>query len=127
MRPMLARDFVQKRLSEDGAGISYAEFSYAVIQGYDFLYLYKNHGVTLQLCGGDQWGNSIAGIELIRRIEGGEANVWSNPLVLNQTTGVKFGKTEDGAIWLDEKLTSRPRAAEQCAGCLVTQPLVGAE
>lgn len=106
MRMMLGREFVQSRLSEDGEGISYAEFSYSLIQGYDFVHLYKNHGVTLQLCGADQWGNSIAGVDLIRRIEGGEAHVWSTPLVINKATGKKFGKTEDGAIWLDENKTS---------------------
>lgn len=105
MRQMLGRDFVQTRLQEGGAGISYAEFSYVLIQGYDFLNLYKNHDVTLQLCGSDQWGNSIAGVDLIRRIVGGEAHVWSTPLVINKTTGQKFGKSESGAIWLDEKLT----------------------
>ena len=106
MRTMLGREFVQSRLGEDGAGISYAEFSYSLIQGYDFLHLYKEHGVTLQLCGADQWGNSIAGVDLIRRIAGGEAHVWSSPLVINRATGKKFGKTEDGAIWLDENQTS---------------------
>ena len=106
MRVMLNREFVQSRLGEDGAGISYAEFSYSLIQGYDFLHLYKDYGVTLQICGADQWGNSIAGVDLIRRIAGGEAHVWSTPLVMNRATGKKFGKTEDGAIWLDEKKTS---------------------
>jgi tyrosyl-tRNA synthetase len=106
MRQMIARDFVQKRLSEDGAGISYAEFSYVLIQAYDFLWLNKHKDVTLQLCGSDQWGNSIAGVELIRRINGNEAHVWSTPLVINKTTGVKFGKSEEGAIWLDPQLTS---------------------
>lgn len=106
MSQMLQREFVQSRLGEDGAGISYAEFSYALIQGYDFLHLFRERGVTLQLCGSDQWGNSIAGVELIRRITGGEAHVWSTPLVINQATGKKFGKTEDGAIWLDPSLTS---------------------
>jgi tyrosyl-tRNA synthetase len=106
MRQMLGRDFVQSRLSEDGAGISYAEFSYSLIQGYDFVHLYKEHGVTLQLCGADQWGNSIAGVDLIRRLTGGEAHVWSTPLVINKATGKKFGKTEDGAVWLDENKTS---------------------
>ncbi len=103
---MLGRDFVQARLGEGGAGISYAEFSYSLIQGYDFLHLYRNHGVTLQLCGADQWGNSIAGVDLIRRIEGGEAHVYSTPLVINKATGVKFGKSEGGAIWLDPAKTS---------------------
>jgi len=106
MRQMLGREFVQSRLKEDGAGISYAEFSYALIQGYDFLWLYRNKGVTLQLCGADQWGNSIAGVELIRRIENAEAHVWSAPLIINKTTGIKFGKSEDGAVWLDPTKTT---------------------
>lgn len=106
MRQMLARDFVQSRLSEGGAGISYAEFSYALIQGYDFLHLFREHGVNLQICGADQWGNSIAGVDLIRRVTGQEAHVWSSPLVINQATGKKFGKSEDGAIWLDANVTS---------------------
>lgn len=103
---MLGRDFVQARLGEGGSGISYAEFSYSLIQGYDFVHLYKEYGVTLQLCGADQWGNSIAGVDMIRRIEGGEAHVYSTPLVINKTTGVKFGKSEGGAVWLDPKKTS---------------------
>lgn len=106
MRQMLGRDFVQSRLGEDGAGISYAEFSYTLIQGYDFLHLFRQKGATLQLSGADQWGNSVAGVDLIRRIEGGEAHVWSAPLVINKTTGVKFGKSEDGAVWLDASKTS---------------------
>lgn len=106
MSMMLGRDFVQSRLGEDGSGISYAEFSYSLIQGYDFVHLYKNHGVTLQLCGADQWGNSIAGVDLIRRMEGGVAHVYSTPLVINKATGKKFGKSEGGAIWLDAKKTS---------------------
>jgi tyrosyl-tRNA synthetase len=103
---MLGRDFVQARLGQDGSGISYAEFSYSLIQGYDFLHLFREHGVTLQLCGADQWGNSIAGVDLIRRITGGEAHVYSTPLVVNKATGVKFGKSEGGAIWLDPNKTS---------------------
>lgn len=103
---MLGRDFVQSRIGEGGSGISYAEFSYSLIQGYDFLHLYRNNGVTLQLCGADQWGNSINGVDLIRRIEGGEAHVFSAPLIVNKTTGVKFGKSEEGAVWLDPALTS---------------------
>jgi len=106
MRQMLGREFVQTRLAEDGAGISYAEFSYSLIQGYDFVHLFKEHGVSLQLCGADQWGNSIAGVDLIRRMEGGEAHVWSTPLVINKASGKKFGKTEEGAIWLAEDKTS---------------------
>ncbi len=106
MRQMLGRDFVQSRLGEEGAGISYAEFSYSLIQGYDFLHLFREHGVTLQVCGADQWGNSITGVDLIRRIEGKEAHVYSVPLIVNKTTGVKFGKSEDGAVWLDPSKTS---------------------
>lgn len=106
MSQMLSREFVKSRLGDDGSGISYAEFSYALIQGYDFVHLFKNHGVTLQLCGADQWGNSIAGVDLIRRIAGGEAHVMSMPLVVNKTTGRKFGKSEDGAVWLDPTKTS---------------------
>lgn len=106
MRQMLGREFLQTRLGEGGPGISYAEFSYSLIQGYDFLHLFKEHGVTLQVCGSDQWGNSIAGVDLIRRKLAKAAHVWSAPLVLNAATGQKFGKTEQGAVWLDAKLTS---------------------
>jgi tyrosyl-tRNA synthetase len=105
-RQMLARDFVQTRLSEEGAGISYAEFSYVLIQAYDFLQLYEKEHVTLQVCGSDQWGNSIAGVDLIRRKTGGEAHVFSVPLVTNKSTGRKFGKTEEGAVWLDPAKTT---------------------
>ena len=106
MSQMLGREFVQSRLGESGTGISYAEFSYSLIQGYDFLHLYRDFGATLQVCGADQWGNCIAGVDLIRRVEGSEAHIWSAPLIINKSTGVKFGKTEAGAIWLDPKLTS---------------------
>jgi len=106
MSQMLGRDFVQSRLGGDGSGISYAEFSYSLIQGYDFVHLFNEYGVTLQLCGADQWGNSIAGVDLIRRLKGGEAHVYSTPLVINKATGKKFGKSEGGAIWLDSKKTS---------------------
>lgn len=106
MRQMLGREFVQSRLSEGGAGISYAEFSYSLIQGYDFLYLHRKKQVTLQVCGADQWGNSIAGVELIRRVEGHEAHIWSAPLVINKVTGIKFGKSEAGAVWLDAAKTT---------------------
>lgn len=101
MRQMLARDFIQSRLGEDASGISYAEFSYVLIQAYDFLHLYKDYGVTLQVCGADQWGNSIAGVDLIRRKENGQANVYSVPLIIDENTGRKFGKSEAGAVWLD--------------------------
>lgn len=103
---MLGRDFVQARLGEGGSGISYAEFSYSLIQGYDFLHLFRDKGVTLQLAGADQWGNSVTGVQLIRRLENAEAHVWTAPLVINKATGQKFGKSEDGAVWLDAKKTS---------------------
>ncbi len=106
MSQMLGREFIQTRLGEGGSGISYAEFSYALIQGYDFLHLFRKHGVTLQLCGADQWGNSLTGVELIRRIDGGEAHVYSLPLIMNKSTGRKFGKSEGGVVWLDPNLTS---------------------
>ena len=104
---MLGREFVQSRLdSKSGSGISYAEFSYALIQGYDFVHLLREFGVTLQLCGSDQWGNCIAGVDLARRIESKEVNVFSMPLVINKATGIKFGKSEAGAVWLDSNKTS---------------------
>ena len=106
MRQMLGREFVQTRLSEQGSGISYAEFSYVLIQAYDFLHLHQKHGVTLQVCGSDQWGNCIAGVDLIRRKTGDEAHVFSVPLVTNQATGAKFGKSETGAVWLDPAKTT---------------------
>lgn len=106
MTQLLDREFVKNRIGKDGAGISYAEFSYSLIQGYDFLHLFRNNDVTLQVCGADQWGNSLAGVEMIRKLEGKEAHVYSVPLIVNKTTGVKFGKSEDGAVWLDPMLTS---------------------
>jgi tyrosyl-tRNA synthetase len=106
LRQMLSRDFIQSRLGETGAGISYAEFSYVLIQAYDFLQLYEKEHVTLQVCGSDQWGNSIAGVDLIRRKTGGEAHVYSVPLITNKSTGRKFGKSEEGAVWLDPAKTT---------------------
>lgn len=103
---MLGRDFVQARIGEDGSGISYAEFSYSLIQGYDFLHLYREKGATLQLAGADQWGNSITGVQMIRRLENADAHVWTAPLIINKATGKKFGKTEGGAVWLDANKTS---------------------
>jgi tyrosyl-tRNA synthetase len=106
MRQMLGRDFVNKRLSADGMGISYAEFSYVLVQAYDFLHLHKEKDATLQICGSDQWGNAIAGVDLIRRVTGNETHVWSTPLVVNKSTGVKFGKSEAGAVWLNPNMTT---------------------
>lgn len=106
MSQMLDREFVKARVGEGKSGLSYAEFSYSLIQGYDFLHLSRNHDVTLQLCGADQWGNSVSGVDLIRRLDQNEAHVWSSPLIINKATGKKFGKSEDGAVWLDAKKTS---------------------
>lgn len=103
---LLDRDFVKSRTGEGGSGISYAEFSYSLIQGYDFLHLYREKGVTLQVSGADQWGNSISGVDLIRKLENVTAHVYTTPLVINKVTGEKFGKSEDGAVWLDDKKTS---------------------
>lgn len=106
MTQLLDREFIQTRIGEGGSGISYGEFSYALIQGYDFLHLYREKDATLQLAGADQWGNSITGVSLIRKLEAAEAHVLTAPLVVNKQTGVKFGKSEGGAVWLDPHMTS---------------------
>ncbi len=106
MTQLLDRQFVQNRIGEGGSGISYAEFSYTLIQGYDFLHLYREYGVDLQLCGADQFGNCSSGIHLIKRLEGATADAWSTPLIIDPVTGRKFGKSEGNAIWLDAKKTS---------------------
>ena len=100
MTQLLDRKFIQSRIGEGGSGISYAEFSYTLIQGYDFYHLYKEYGIQLQLCGADQYGNCSSGISLIRKLENAEANVWSTPLIIDPVTGRKFGKSEGNAIWL---------------------------
>ena len=100
MTQLLDRQFVQKRIGEGGCGISYAEFSYTLIQGYDFLHLYRKYGISLQICGADQYGNCTSGIHLIKRLENADADVWSTPLVIDPVTGKKFGKSEGNAIWL---------------------------
>jgi tyrosyl-tRNA synthetase len=99
---MMAKDSVKKRLE---TGISFTEFSYQLIQGYDYYYLYKNKGCRLQMGGSDQWGNITAGTELIRRMDGGDAFALTCPLI-TKADGTKFGKSEGGNIWLDPKLTS---------------------
>ncbi len=106
MTQLLDRQFVQNRIGEGGSGISYAEFSYTLIQGYDFLHLYRKYGIDLQLCGADQFGNCSSGIHLIKRLEGAKADAWSTPLIIDPVTGRKFGKSEGNAIWLDAKKTS---------------------
>ena len=103
MTQLLDRQFVQNRIGEGGSGISYAEFSYTLIQGYDFLHLYREYGVDLQLCGADQFGNCSSGIHLIKRLENGSADAWSTPLIIDPVTGRKFGKSEGNAIWLASK------------------------
>lgn len=100
MTQLLDRQFVQNRIGEGGAGISYAEFSYTLIQGYDFLHLFREHDVRMQLCGADQFGNCTTGMHLIKRLENTDVDVWSTPLVIDPVTGRKFGKSEGNAVWL---------------------------
>ena len=103
---MMAKDSVKKRLSgENQQGMSFTEFSYQLVQGYDFLNLYKNYGCRLQIGGSDQWGNITTGTELIRRTLGGEAYALTCPLI-TKADGTKFGKTESGNVWLDPERTS---------------------
>ncbi len=99
---MMAKDSVKKRLE---TGISYTEFTYQLLQGYDFFHLWKNHETTLQMGGSDQWGNITSGTELIRRMGGGEAFAITTPLV-TKADGSKFGKSESGNVWLEPALTS---------------------
>ena len=103
---MMSKDSVKKRLSRDSSeGMSFTEFTYQLLQGYDFLYLYEHRGVKLQLGGADQWGNITTGTELIRRTCSGEAYALTCPLI-TKADGGKFGKTEKGNIWLDAERTS---------------------
>ena len=103
---MMAKDSVKKRLSRDSSvGMSFTEFSYQLLQGYDFLYLYEHEGCRLQMGGSDQWGNITTGTELIRRKTGGEAFALTCPLI-TKADGGKFGKTESGNVWLDRRYTS---------------------
>jgi tyrosyl-tRNA synthetase len=103
---MMAKDSVKNRISgEDREGMSFTEFTYQLIQGYDFYYLWKNQQVMLQMGGSDQWGNITTGTELIRRMDGGEGFALTTPLI-KKADGTKFGKTEGGNIWLDAKRTS---------------------
>jgi tyrosyl-tRNA synthetase len=99
---MMAKDSVKNRLE---TGMSFTEFSYQLVQGYDFYFLWKNKGVMLQMGGSDQWGNIVTGTELIRRKDGGQAFALTTPLI-KKADGTKFGKTEGGNIWLDPKRTS---------------------
>jgi tyrosyl-tRNA synthetase len=106
MTELVQRDFIASRMGKDSDGISYAEFSYNLIQGYDFWWLFKHKGVEMQIGGSDQWGNMLSGVPLIRKKEGKEVQAFSMPLVINEVTGIKFGKSEDGAVWLDASKTS---------------------
>ena len=106
MSQLVQRDFIATRMGEGGSGISFAEFSYTLIQGYDFWHLHKQNGVNFQVGGSDQWGNILSGIELIRKKEGSVVHGMTAPLVINKSTGRKFGKSEGGAIWLDSEKTS---------------------
>lgn len=101
---MMAKDSVKRRL-EEGNGLSFTEFSYQLIQGYDFYHLWKNNNVSVQLGGSDQWGNIVTGTELIRKMEGGSAFALTVPLI-TKADGSKFGKTESGSVWLDPEKTS---------------------
>ena len=103
---MMAKDSVQKRLNGEARdGLSFTEFSYQLLQGYDFLHLYETKGCKLQMGGSDQWGNITTGTELIRRTNGGEAFALTCPLI-TKADGGKFGKTESGNVWLDPRYTS---------------------
>jgi len=103
---MMAKDSVKKRLSAEAKeGMSFTEFTYQLVQGYDFLYLFQNHNCTLQMGGSDQWGNITTGTELIRRIGGGKGYAITCPLI-TKADGTKFGKTESGNVWLDAERTS---------------------
>lgn len=106
MTELVQRDYIAARIGSDGGGISYAEFSYSLIQGYDFWHLFKTHNVQLQIGGSDQWGNMLSGVPLIRKKESKDAHAMSMPLVINKSTGEKFGKSEGGAVWLDGAKTS---------------------
>ncbi|MBP9552196.1 tyrosine--tRNA ligase [Candidatus Saccharibacteria bacterium] len=105
MADLTSREFFKTRI-ENGGGLSYAEFSYTLLQGYDFWHLHKNYGANLQIGGSDQWGNLLSGVELIRKKESQEVFAMTSPLVINKSTGRKFGKSEGGAVWLDSQKTS---------------------
>lgn len=106
MTQLLDREFIKARIGDGGVGISYAEFSYGLIQGYDFLHLFRDKGATMQIGGSDQWGNMLSGAQMIKKLEGADAHVLTVPLVLDKKTGKKFGKSEGNAVWLDPGMTS---------------------
>jgi tyrosyl-tRNA synthetase len=106
MSQLVQRDFIATRIGEGGSGISYAEFSYTLLQGYDFWHLHNHYDVNLQIGGADQWGNILSGVELIRKKDSNTVYGMTAPLVINKATGRKFGKSEGGAVWLDDTKTS---------------------
>lgn len=105
MADLVSREFFKARIN-NGKGLSFAEFTYTLLQGYDFWYLFNQYGVNLQIGGSDQWGNLLSGVDLIRKKENAEVYAMTAPLLINKSTGRKFGKSEGGAVWLDENKTS---------------------
>ena len=105
MADLVSREFFKARIN-NGKGLSFAEFTYTLLQGYDFWHLFNQYGVNLQIGGSDQWGNLLSGVDLIRKKENIEVYAMTAPLLINKSTGRKFGKSEGGAVWLDENKTS---------------------
>ena len=105
MADLVSREFFKARIN-NGKGLSFAEFTYTLLQGYDFWHLFNQYGVNLQIGGSDQWGNLLSGVDLIRKKENTEVYAMTAPLLINKSTGRKFGKSEGGAVWLDENKTS---------------------
>ena len=105
MADLVSREFFKARIN-NGKGLSFAEFTYTLLQGYDFWHLFNRYGVNLQIGGSDQWGNLLSGVDLIRKKENTEVYAMTAPLLINKSTGRKFGKSEGGAVWLDENKTS---------------------
>ena len=105
MADLVSREFFKARIN-NGKGLSFAEFTYTLLQGYDFWHLFNQYGVNLQIGGSDQWGNLLSGVDLIRKKENTEVYAMTAPLLINKSTSRKFGKSEGGAVWLDENKTS---------------------
>ena len=105
MADLVSREFFKARIN-NGKGLSFAEFTYTLLQGYDLWHLFNQYGVNLQIGGSDQWGNLLSGVDLIRKKENAEVYAMTAPLLINKSTGRKFGKSEGGAVWLDENKTS---------------------
>lgn len=103
---LIKRDIIKRRLEKEEDSISYTEFSYSLLQAYDFFHLFEKYGINLQVGGSDQWANIISGVDLIRRKTGQSAYALTTPIVVDKVTGKKFGKSEGNAVWLDPKKTS---------------------